>query len=218
MDIPIPSIKPIYHPSPTTPTPKSKPVHTALQTLHLQPHPEGGYYAETDRHPLRIPNPYSQDQSDTNTNTNTNPNTDTRSLSSTIYYHLTPDSPTSFFHLNRSRTIHSLHRGRARYVIIHADLATHDGPAPVTSFVVGPDLDKGERMQWVVEGGKYKASYLLPDLPSENGDGESEGLLITETVVPGFEFEDHEYLSRQTMERLLPEEQYRALSWMLKKD
>ncbi|GIJ99908.1 hypothetical protein Aspvir_003922 [Aspergillus viridinutans] len=213
MDIPIPSIKPIYHPSPTTSTPKSKSVQTTIQTLHLQPHPEGGYYAETDRPPLQIPNPHRKDQSDTNNNTD-----NTRSLSSTIYYYLTPDSPTCFFHLNRSRTIHSLHRGRARYVIIHADLATHDGPAPVTSFVVGPDLDKGERMQWVVEGGKYKACYLLPDYPSENGDGESEGLLITETVVPGFEFEDHEFLNPQTMESLLPEEQCRALSWMLKKD
>jgi predicted cupin superfamily sugar epimerase len=211
MDIPITSIKPIYHPSSTTSAPKCKSIQTTIQTLHLQPHPEGGYYAEIDRHPLRIPNPHSKDQSDT------------RSLSSTIYYHLTPDSPTCFFHLNRSRTIHSLHRGRARYVIIHADLATDNGTAPVTSFVVGPDLDKGERMQWVVEGGKYKACYILPDDPSESGEGDSEegdseGLLITETVVPGFDFEDHEFLSPQTMEKLLPEEQCRALSWMIKKD
>jgi predicted cupin superfamily sugar epimerase len=223
MDIPITSIKPIYHPSSTTSAPKCKSIQTTIQTLHLQPHPEGGYYAEIDRHPLRIPNPHSKDQSDT------------RSLSSTIYYHLTPDSPTCFFHLNRSRTIHSLHRGRARYVIIHADLATDNGTAPVTSFVVGPDLDKGERMQWVVEGGKYKACYLLPDDPSESGEGDSEGLLIAEvsgvhvdieagriltcqTVVPGFDFEDHEFLSPQTMEKLLPEEQCRALSWMIKKD
>ncbi|EAW17614.1 cupin domain-containing protein [Aspergillus fischeri NRRL 181] len=213
MDIPFTSIKPIYHPKPT-PESKSQSIQTTLQTLHLQPHPEGGYYAETDRHPLPIPNPHNKDQSNNDSNTDSN----TRSLSSTIYYHLNPDSPTCFFHLNRSRTIHTLHRGRARYVIIHADLATDNGTAPVTSFVVGPDLDKGERMQWVVEGGKYKACYLLPDDPSESGDGESEGLLITETVVPGFEIEDHEFLSPQTMERLLPEEQCRALSWMLKKD
>ncbi|KAF7158429.1 hypothetical protein CNMCM5623_003432 [Aspergillus felis] len=206
MDIPISSIKPIYHPSPTTPTPKSKSIQTTIQTLHLQPHPEGGYYTETDRQALRIPNPHSKDPSDT------------RSLSTTIYYYLTPDSPTGSFHLNRSCTVHSLHRGRGRYVIIHADLATDDGPAPVTSFVVGPNLDKGETMQWIVEGGKYKASYLLPDDPSENGDGESEGLLITETVVPGFEFKDHEFMTSQTMERLLPPEQRQALSWLLKKD
>ncbi|RHZ73943.1 hypothetical protein CDV55_105325 [Aspergillus turcosus] len=212
MDIPITSLKPIYHPSSTRPTPKS--IQTTLETLYLQPHPEGGYYTETDRHPLRIPNPnpYRKDGDQTDT---------TRSLSSTIYYNLTPNSPTGFLHLNRSRTIHSLHRGRARYIIIHADLADGTGRAPVSSFVVGPDIEKGERVQWVVEGGKYKGCYLLPD-SSEKGDadeeGESGGLLITETVVPGFEFEDHEFMSQQTMERLLPEEQCRALSWMLKKD
>ncbi|KAF7115723.1 hypothetical protein CNMCM5793_003226 [Aspergillus hiratsukae] len=142
MDIPITSLKPIYHPSTK---PNSKSIQTTLQTLNLQPHPEGGYYTETDRHPYRIPNPYRSD-SDT-----------TRSLSSTIYYHLTPNSPTGFLHLNRSRTIHSLHRGRARYVVIHADLADGTGRAlaPVTSFVVGPDIEKGERVQWVVDyGGK----------------------------------------------------------------
>lgn len=175
MDIPIPSIQPFYHPSPTSPKPipesKSPSIQTILQTLHLQPHPEGGYYAETDRHPLAIPNPHNTDQNDT------------RSLSSSIYYHLNPDSPTCVFHLNRSRTIHALHRGRARYVIIHADSATDNGTAPVTSFVVGPDLDKGEKMQWVVEGGKYKACYLLPDDSSESGDGGSGGLLITEVSV-----------------------------------
>lgn len=37
-----------------------------------------------------------------------------------------------------------------------------------------------------------------------------------QTVVPGFAFEDHEFLSPQTMERLLPDEQCRALSWLLK--
>jgi predicted cupin superfamily sugar epimerase len=178
-DIPIPSIKPIYHPSTTVPNSKS--IQTTLQTLNLKPHPEGGYYTETDRHPSRIPNPYANrndgDQTD---------DSNTRSLSSTIYYYLTPNSPTGFLHLNRGRTIHSLHRGRARYVVIHADLVdgTGTGRAPVESFVVGLDVDRGERVQWVVEGGKYKGCYLLPD-SSEDGDGEggSGGLLITEVSI-----------------------------------
>jgi uncharacterized protein len=38
--------------------------------------------------------------------------------------------------------------------------------------VVGQDVDKGERLQWIVEGGKFKASYLLPD---EDGGEESKG-------------------------------------------
>ena len=45
-------------------------------------------------------------------------------------------------------------------------------------------------MLWVVEGGggKYKGSYLLP-----GGEDGEEGLLICETVVPGFEVGDHDF-------------------------
>jgi hypothetical protein len=55
-------------------------------------------------------------------------------------------------------------------------------------------------LQWVVEGGDYKASYLLPDDDEE--EGESSGLLITETVVPGFELADHDFLTPKDMEKL----------------
>lgn len=49
--------------------------------------------------------------------------------------------------------------------------------ARVETFVVGPGVEVGARVQWVVEGGKYKASFLLPDEP----EGEtSSGLLISE--------------------------------------
>lgn len=87
-------------------------------------------------------------------------------------------------------------------MIIHADEATcsHEGSeefdqdkgktkakakARLESFVVGPDVARGERLQWVVGAGKYKASYLLQDRDMSNGNlerggGEGEGLLISE--------------------------------------
>jgi predicted cupin superfamily sugar epimerase len=59
------------------------------------------------------------------------------------------------------------------YVLIHAD---EEGKEKrVESFVVGKDVEKGERMCWIVEGGKYKASFLLP-----SGEGGEERLLISE--------------------------------------
>lgn len=73
-------------------------------------------------------------------------------------------------------------------MILHADEASWEGNAgrkvAVESFVVGGDIERGERLQWVVEGGKYKASYLLPDTGTDgedyaNGEG-TEGLLISE--------------------------------------
>jgi predicted cupin superfamily sugar epimerase len=95
-----------------------------------------------------------------------------------------------------------------------------------------PRVELGERMQWIVEGGKYKSSFLLPDEPE--GD-KSSGLLISEVsfvyrstyletitankyqvVVPGFEFTDHDFLPRKKMEDLLTAEQVRELDWMLR--
>ena len=65
-------------------------------------------------------------------------------------------------------------------MIIHADKAKGGEKAPVETFIVGHDIAKGERLQWIVEGGKYKASYLLPD---EDGKDKSEGLLISEVCL-----------------------------------
>ena len=46
--------------------------------------------------------------------------------------------------------------------------------------MVGHDINAGERLQWVVDGGKYKASCLLEDV--DGGDG-SDGLLISEVPI-----------------------------------
>lgn len=103
--------------------------------------------------------------------------------------------------------MHTLHHGRGRYVLIHADDDNR-----LESFVVGKNVAKGERLQWIVEGGKYKASFLLPD---QEGEGKSEGLLISETVVPGFEFCDHDFLSPEGLEELVSAPKAQELSWLL---
>lgn len=86
--------------------------------------------------------------------------------------------------------MHTLHSGRGIYVLLHVDeMDGQDGlwhdksRARIESFVVGRDVAKGERLQWIVEGGKYKASFLL-DIGDEKG-GETDcaecgGLLISE--------------------------------------
>lgn len=45
----------------------------------------------------------------------------------------------------------------------------------IETFVVGQNIDKGERLQWIVEGGKWKASFLLPDDVDGDADGEGKG-------------------------------------------
>jgi predicted cupin superfamily sugar epimerase len=88
------------------------------------------------------------------------------------------------------------------------------GKARVETFLVGPDVLKGERLQWIVEGGKYKASFLLDD-----ADGrQSEGCLISETVVPGFEYTDHDFMRMERAEALLTQEQLEEMMWMVRKE
>lgn len=62
-------------------------------------------------------------------------------------------------------------------MIIHADEVQNGVKARIETFVVGHNIEKGEKLQWVVEGGKYKASFLLPD--NEDSPA-SEKLLISE--------------------------------------
>ena len=154
--------------TPTTNTAELPNVHKLIKKLNLQKHPEGGYFYEYDRDPLRIPNPFRAGSQDHDS---------TRSASTTIFYLLTPANSLGHFHRNKSRTIHTLHSGRARYVIIHADEKEEGEKAKVETFVVGHDIHGGEKVQWVVEGGKFKASFLLPDT---EGGLESEGCLISE--------------------------------------
>ena len=97
-------------------------------------------------------------------------------------------------------------------MIIHADEPRNEGNKRIESFVVGRNVEKGERLQWIVDGRKFKASFLLPD---EEGEEGSEGLLISETVVPGFEFCDHDFLSTKRLRDLVGDEKGRELDWLL---
>ncbi|KAL1967904.1 hypothetical protein VTN77DRAFT_2321 [Rasamsonia byssochlamydoides] len=235
LDVPLSQIKPVFPPSRGVGNKQEPPaVQQTIDLLHLQPHIEGGYYVETDRDPLNIPNPFlSSNNKDPGTSyevpaANVTSTTrlaagqdhSTRSASTTIYYYLTPGSPLGAFHRNRGRTVHTLHRGRGRYVLIHADevlrgeRAAQNGKARIETFVVGHDIARGEKLQWIVEGGKFKASFLLPD---DGDDGtKSDGLLISETVVPGFEFADHDFMQAETLNELLTPEEVKELEWLLR--
>jgi predicted cupin superfamily sugar epimerase len=148
-----------------------------IDALKLEKHIEGGYFAEIDRNPLIIPNPFSP--STTNSQTAEKPfsgDDSVRNASTSIYYMLTPMTPQGHFHRNKGRTVHTLIQGRGIYVLIHAD---EDGEKKrVESFVVGKNVAEGEKAVWIVEGGKFKASFLLP--LSEDGKQDEDRLLISE--------------------------------------
>lgn len=146
-------------------TPKTREIISRLQ---LKPHIQGGYFAATDRDPLQIPNPFATN--------NSTPST--RAASTTNFYFLSSGRPVGTFYRNKARTIHTLHWGRARYTVIHADEASKAGQkVRVESFIAGNNIAAGEKPQWVVEGGKYKSCFLLPN-------EDTNGLLITEVKPP----------------------------------
>ena len=93
----------------------------------------------------------------------------------------------------------------------------------VETFIVGKDVARGEKVQWIVEGGKYKASYLLPDSGSveelwDSERGSKNGLLISETVVPGFEFSDHDFLTAKRFVEVVGKERVAEMGWLLGKE
>ncbi|KAL1801148.1 hypothetical protein ACET3X_001490 [Alternaria dauci] len=186
-----------------------------ISALNLQKHVEGGYYAEIDRNPLTIPNPFLSknggDEEEDVKNTADKPmsgDNAIRNASTSIYYMLSAVNPQGHFHRNKGRTIHTLISGRGRYVLIHADES--GAKKRIETFVVGHDVANGEKSVWIVEGGKYKASFLL-----DGSDGER--LLISETVIPGFEFSDHDFLTKERFEQLITTEQAKELDWLVRK-
>ncbi|KAI4828097.1 hypothetical protein E4T44_09860 [Aureobasidium sp. EXF-8845] len=218
-------LEPVYAPKDSSATRNESPeLAKLISTLALEQHIEGGYFVETDRDTNRVPNPFLSADKSTTANTDQGSQDKTRNASTSIHYLLTPESPMGAFHRNRGRTVHTLHRGRGRYVIIHADQVmpeydSHAGvrsKARVETFVVGQDVEKGERLQWIVDGGKYKSSFLLP-LEGEDVD-DNGGLLISETVVPGFEYSDHDFMRVERLEALVTKEQADEMRWMLRKD
>ena len=116
---------------------------------------------ELDRDARTVPNPFQEHPYQTTADAPFSGDNSVRNASTSILYLLTPHSPQGNFHRNAGRTVHTLIQGRGRYVVIHAD---EEGEKKrVESFVVGQDVEAGERVVWIVEGGKYKASFLVAE-------------------------------------------------------
>ncbi|KAI0646202.1 RmlC-like cupin domain-containing protein [Trametes meyenii] len=159
-----------------------------VEQLKMHKHPEGGYFAETDRQTDLVPSPFAGGA--------------LRSLATTIYYLLTPDEPNGVFHMNKSATMHVLHQGRAEYTLI-----TPGSPPTIEKKIMGPNIHAGELLQLLVPTGIWKMSRLLDeDLNGVTTSGsdakEKIGCLITEVVFPGFAWEDHGFLTREKFDEL----------------
>jgi len=105
--------------------------------LDLQPHPEGGWYAETYRH---------ADSTDTARGA--------RSLGTAIYFLLLPGE-SSAWHRVESDELWFHHRGGPLRLWLGGD---EDRPADVHEHLLGSNTGSGERPQLLVPAGVWQAA------------------------------------------------------------
>lgn len=90
---------------------------------------------------------------------------------------------------------------------VHYTLITPESPPIVTEFMMGPNAAAGETCQVVANVGVWKVRHLLVPGDVDNARSRKEleeilHCLITEVVVPRFEWADHEYLTREGLEKM----------------
>ena len=125
-----------------------------IRLLDLAPHPEGGHYRETWAAPA---------------------GTGTRPAGTCIYFLLQRDERSHWHRVDADEIWHH-YAGAPLILSMAADTA-----GPATAHVLGPDLARGARPQWVVPAGHWQAAATTGDWT-----------LVGCTVSPGFRFEGFE--------------------------
>ncbi len=124
-----------------------------IHLLKLLPHPEGGHFRETFRDPATSAD---------------------RTHSTAIYYLLRADER-SFWHRVDAAEVWHWYAGNP------LRLEMSDGDQPAQAYILGPNLDDGERPQIVVPKGIWQVAESLGNWT-----------LVGCTVAPGFEFDGFE--------------------------
>jgi predicted cupin superfamily sugar epimerase len=139
-----------------------------IAALRLQPHPiEGGYFRETFRASGNIPAsllpPGYRVQK-------------TRSLTTAIYYLLTPDTFSEMHRLPTEEVFHLYLGGPVRMLQLFPDGSGRE-------VLLGTDILRSQEPQVVVPAGVWQGSRLEPGV---------EFALLGATVAPGFDYADYE--------------------------
>lgn len=154
-----------------------------ISLLGLQPHPvEGGFFAETYRCTEQLgtqalPPGYKG----------------SRSLSTAIYYLLTPDSFSALHRLPTDEVFHFYLGDSVEMLQLHPDGSGR-------TVLIGTNLANGERPQVVVPRGYWQGSRLIPG---------GKFALLGATMSPGFDYADYEAGRRAELCRLYPDFQAR---------
>lgn len=149
---------------------------TRLKTqFNLQPHPEGGFYAETYRSTEMVATPRGD-----------------RSASTAIYF-LLPKNTVSKLHRIKSDEVWHFYGG-GPLTIVELDETV---PGMYTSTVLGnPLTQEGAVPQYVVKAGQWFAAFPHDD---------SQYSFVGCTVAPGFDFDDFKMGTRSKLSAEYPE-------------
>lgn len=141
---------------------------------------EGGYYSETHRPDHLIPRSSLPNEYDSE-----------RSLSTAIYYMLTPDTKSLLHRLPTDEVYHFYLGDPVLMLNLYPDGSS-------SKIVLGHDIAQGQSVQLVVPKGVWQGSYLLQG---------GEFALMGTTMAPGFDFADNEMGSRDSIIKQYPSEE-----------
>ncbi|AWN14943.1 cupin domain-containing protein [Salinisphaera sp. LB1] len=153
-----------------------------IDMLHLQPHPEGGYYRQTYRAVDTLSSDGLPDRYD-----------GSRAASTAIYF-LLRRAEVSRLHRLKSDEVWHFYTGEP--LVVH--MLTPEGER--IDQVLGQDLMAGQVPQLVVPQGVWFGAAM------QDGRGFA---LVGNTVAPGFDFDDFELADRKGLSAVWP--QHRAL-------
>jgi predicted cupin superfamily sugar epimerase len=139
-----------------------------ISALQLRPHPiEGGHFRETYRASGMVPASLLPPGY---------PPEGSRSLGTSIYYLLTPETFSEMHRLPTEEVFHFYLGGPVRMLQLMADGSGRE-------VIIGPDILVGQQPQVIVPAGVWQGSALEPGV---------EFALLGATMAPGFDYADYE--------------------------
>jgi predicted cupin superfamily sugar epimerase len=149
-----------------------------IKSLKLLPHPEGGYYRETYRSDISIPDSELPDSY-----------SGRRSAGTSIYYLLKGGQRSLLHRLKSDEIWHHYDGSPIVLSLIHEDGSYEE-------ILLGKNIGEGEIPQVIIKGGTWFGAF------PKNDDSYS---LAGCTVTPGFDFDDFELAGRQVLLAKYPE-------------
>ena len=177
-----------------------------VEQMGLIPHPEGGFFLETHRSGAQPMTTRGQTAFDVDpkwlvdtTDRREKREDPRRNALTSIFWIPTVKSPNLMLFVNLSDHVHYYQGGKPFHYI------TYDPSTKALDHtVLGPDLKRGQKLQFGVPGGVWKCGYLVME---DDRFEDIEYSVIGEAVGPGFDLVDCRPLTEEDLATATPEAQ-----------